>query len=111
MEQQDARQGNASSVTGRKGIRSVASAFRQLLPRETLRFLQPQSNGSEDIIIGCLAIVEARGIKKDNIASTAVRVRTADSVNILSARLQVAADVSGVICCRYIDELSHGPLD
>jgi hypothetical protein len=72
-----------------------------------LRYCQPFRNGSEHIIIRSLAIVKAGGINKDNIASTTVRMRTADGLNFSSARFQVVADSSGKLSCRYVDKLVH----
>ena len=70
-----------------------------------LRFFQPFCDGSEDIIIRPFTIVKARGINKDNVASTTIRVRTADSANILCARVQVVTDLSEWLSCCYINEL------
>jgi len=75
-----------------------------------LRFFQPFCDGFENIVICSPAIVKAGGINKDNITSTAVRMSTADRLNVLGARFQVMTDCSRRLPCRYIDKLVYRPL-
>jgi hypothetical protein len=75
-----------------------------------LRFCQPFCDGFENIVIRSPAIIKAGGINKDNITTTAVRMRTADGLNVLGARFQVMTDCSGRLSRRYIDELLRGSL-